>query len=61
MHGAKSNLSLSETKANNLYTTFAILVKAYASSATAYKKSEGEPNISTIASRLEIVAQGTQQ
>lgn len=56
VHGAKSNLSLSETKANNLYTTFAILVKAYASSATAYKKSEGEPNVSNIASRLENLA-----
>jgi len=56
VHGAKSNLSLSETKANNLYTTLAILVTAYASSATAYKKSEGEPNVSSIASRLEKLA-----
>ena len=56
VHGAKSNLSLSETKARSLYITLAILVKACAESATAYKKSDDEPNISNIATRLQKIA-----
>lgn len=49
---------LSKTKAENLYTTFAFLVEAFASSSKgeAYRHADKRPNATTIAEHLEKLA-----
>lgn len=53
---------LSKTMANNLYTTLALFVEEFASSATAYRHEEtGKPNVSNIAKYLhEVITEGTE-
>jgi hypothetical protein len=53
---ADSKGRLSKTMANNLYTTFAFLVEAFASSAPRYNLGPGKPNVSAIAAKLQKLA-----